>query len=85
MLAARGLPALLLYRRDLSRNQRTALALHCGTQLSLVVIITGIAVQRGLMPGSQGAALVGGGILTVVLFPALAHPFLFERRQHAPG
>ncbi len=79
MLVARGLPALLLYRPDLSRSQRIALALHSGTQLSLVVAITGIAVQRGLMPGVQAAAVVGGGILTVILFPALAQRFLREQ------
>jgi len=78
MLAARGAPALLLYRSDLSGQQRIALALHSGTQLSLVVAITGIAVHRGVMAGSQGAALVGGGILTMILFPALAQPLLRE-------
>ena len=41
--------------------------------------ITGIAVQRGLMPGNQGAALVGGGILTTILFPAIARRFLREQ------
>lgn len=76
MLATRGVPALLLYRSDLSGRDRVALALHSGTQLSLVVAITAIAVHRGLMPGAQGAALVGGGIVTVILFPALARPLL---------
>jgi len=78
MLVARGVPALLLYGADLSGRQRIALALHSGTQLSLVVAITGIAVHRGLMAGSQGAALVGGGIVTMILFPALAQPLLRE-------
>ena len=76
MLAARGLPALLLYRADLSARQRIGLALHSGAQLSLVVAITGIAVHRGLMPGVQAAQLVGGGILTLILYPALAEHFL---------
>jgi Kef-type K+ transport system membrane component KefB len=79
MLATRGLPALLLYRNDLSSRQRVALALHLGTQISMVVAITGIAVHRGLMAGSQGSALVGGGILTVILFPAVARNFLQEQ------
>jgi len=79
MLAARGLPALLLYRADLSHRQRIGLALHSGTQLSLVVAITGITMRHHLMPGAQGAALVGAGILTMILFPALARPFLREQ------
>jgi Kef-type K+ transport system membrane component KefB len=84
MLVARGLPALLLYRADLSRSQRVALALHSGTQLSLVVAITSIAMHRGLMPGGQAAALVGGGILTVILFPALARPLPREQAGERP-
>jgi Kef-type K+ transport system membrane component KefB len=79
MLVARGLPALLLYRSDLSFRQRIGLAFHSGTQLSLVVAITGIAVGHELMPGAQGAALVGGGILTMMLFPALARRCLREQ------
>ncbi len=76
MLAARGLPALVFYRLDLPFRERIGLAFHSATQLSLVVAISGIAVKNGLMPGGQGAALVGGGILTMVLFPALARSFL---------
>jgi Kef-type K+ transport system membrane component KefB len=85
MLAARGIPGLLLYRSDLSFRRRLALALHSGTQLSLVVAITGIAVHRGLIAGGQGAALVGGGILTMLLFPALARLLLQERASAAVG
>ena len=82
MLVARGLPALLLYRADLELPQRIGLALHSGTQLSLVVAITSIAVHRGLMTGVQGAALVGGGILTTVLYPAIARLFLLQNSAH---
>jgi ABC-type arginine transport system permease subunit len=73
------LPALLLYRTDLSSQQRIALALHSGTQLSMVVAITSIAVHRGLMPGGQAAALIGGGILTMILFPQMARRYLQEQ------
>ena len=76
MLAGRGLPVLFLYRADLNFQQRIALALHLSTQISVVVAITGIAVHRGMMPGAQGAALVGGGILTTILYPAIARRFL---------
>ena len=76
MLVTRGLPALVLYRTDLNSRQCIALALHLATQISVVVAITSSAVHRGMMPGAQGAALVGGGILTTVLFPAIARRFL---------
>lgn len=84
MLAVRGVPVMLLYRGVLDAPHRAALALHLGTQISLVVAITAIAVERGLMPGSQGAALVGGGILTTLLFPALSQRVL-GRRQLGAG
>lgn len=72
MLAVRGAPAMILYRDLLDSRHRMGLALHFGTQISLVVPITAIAVHRGIMPGSQAAAMVGGAILTTVLYPALA-------------
>ena len=67
MLATRGLPTILLYRADLNPRQCLGLALYLATQISVVVAITSIAVHRGMMPGAQGAALVGGGILTTIL------------------
>lgn len=72
MLLARGLPALVLYTQVLSKPERLALALHSGTQLPLVVAITAIAVEKGAMPGWCGASMVMAGVLTVILFPALA-------------
>jgi len=71
MLLVRGLPMLLLAREDLDRPERQALALHAGTQLPLVVAIAAIAVQGGAMPGWQAASLVGGGVLTMLVYPTL--------------
>jgi Kef-type K+ transport system membrane component KefB len=82
MFVTRGLPTLLLYRADLNPRQCIGLALHMATQISVVVAITSIAVHRGLMPGAQGAALVGGGILTTILYPAIARRFLQEEPAH---
>jgi Kef-type K+ transport system membrane component KefB len=80
MLAARGLPALLLYRGVLTRRARLALAFHSGTQLPLVVAISALAVDRGAMPGWCGAALVMAAVVTLILFPAVA-----ARILRAPG
>jgi Kef-type K+ transport system membrane component KefB len=71
MLAARGLPVLVLARGDLDAPRRQALALHAGTQLPLVVAIATIAVQGGVMPPWQAASLIGGGVLTMLVFPTL--------------
>lgn len=71
MLVVRGLPVLLLARGDLDGPRRQALALHAGTQLPLVVAIAAIAVQGGAMPPWQAASLVGGGVLTMLVYPTL--------------
>lgn len=87
MLLARGVPVLLLYRGALPPPRRAALALHLGTQISLVVAIADVAVSRGLMPGGQGAALVGAGMLTTLVFPPLAQRLLDrgEEPRHEAG
>jgi Kef-type K+ transport system membrane component KefB len=71
-LVVRGIPALLLYRRVLDANGRWALALFSGTQLPLVVAITTIGVDTGNMRVSTAAALVGAGVLSVLIYPSLA-------------
>jgi len=71
-LFVRGLPALLLYRRVLDADRRWALALFSGTQLPLVVAITTIGVDTGNMRVSTAAALVGAGVLSVLIYPSLA-------------
>jgi Kef-type K+ transport system membrane component KefB len=71
-LVVRGLPALLLYRRELASDERLSLALFSATQLPLVVAITHIGVDQGHMRPSTAAALVGAGVLSVLIFPAAA-------------
>jgi Kef-type K+ transport system membrane component KefB len=71
-LLVRGLPALVLYRGELDGVERRALALLSATQLPLVVAITTIGVEEGHMRSSTAAALVGAGVLSVLLYPALA-------------
>jgi Kef-type K+ transport system membrane component KefB len=81
-LVVRGLPALLLYRRDLSRAERWPLALLSSTALPLVVAITTIAVEAGQMRPENAAALVGAGMLSVFIYPLVA---LTLRRRTEPG
>lgn len=69
-LVARGLPTILLCRRDLSGSELGALALLSATQLP--VVITTIAVTAGRMQPENAAALVGAGMLSVFVFPMLA-------------
>jgi Kef-type K+ transport system membrane component KefB len=71
LLVVRGLPALVLYRKDLPRQQRTALALFSATGLPLIVVITDLGIAQGRMIPENAAALVGAGMLSVLLFPML--------------
>jgi Kef-type K+ transport system membrane component KefB len=75
-LVVRGAPALLLYRRDLPRGQRVPLALFSATGLPLIVVITSIGVTEGRMLPVNAAALVGAGMLSVLLYPLIAKALL---------
>ncbi|HEY2162277.1 MAG TPA: cation:proton antiporter [Solirubrobacteraceae bacterium] len=70
-LVVRGTPALLLYRRDLDRRERTALAFMSSTQLPLVLAITTLATASGHMRASTAAALIGAAVLSTLVYPVL--------------
>ena len=72
-LVVRGIPALLLYRREFTAmRDRAALAFYCSTELPLVVAITAIAVDQGHMKSSTAAGLVGAAIISTLVFPLVA-------------
>ncbi len=71
LLVIRGAPVFLVYRQALSRAERVPLALFSGTGLPLIVVITTIGTSEGRMIPENAAALVGAGILSVLLFPML--------------
>lgn len=73
-LMVRGLPA-LLYRHELDRNGRVGLAFLQSAALPLVVVITGLGVSTGMMRPDNAAAMVGAGLLSVVVFPILGLSF----------
>jgi Kef-type K+ transport system membrane component KefB len=70
-LIVRGTPALLLYRGELDRRGRLALAFFCSTQLPLVLAITTLAQDGGHMRASTAAALVGAAVLSTLVYPIL--------------
>ena len=67
----RGLP-ILFYRSEVERNDLIPLALVSATALPLVVVITEIGVSTGRMNSGLATALVGAGMVSVILFPAVA-------------
>ncbi len=72
LLAVRGLPILVVYRRALPRRQRVQLMLLSATTLPLVVALTEIGLSTGTMRPENAAALVGAGVLSVLFFPLIA-------------
>ena len=72
MLAIRGLPVLLVYRRVLRPRERVATALVSATTLPLLVALAEIGLRNGTMLRENAAALVGAGVLTVLVLPAIA-------------
>ena len=71
-LVAVRLPAVVLLRRSLGARGAAAVALASATTLSLVVVITQVAVEAGVTTAAQVSPLVVAGMLTVILFPAQA-------------
>ncbi len=70
-LIVRGVPAILLYRRRFPLRERVPLALFSATGLPLIVVITTLGVATGRMRPDNAAALVGAGLLSVLIFPVL--------------
>ena len=70
LMAARGLPA-LLYRRVLDARQTVIAGLMQATSLPFIVAAVAIGEDLNLIDAAEGAALVGAGLLSVLLFPLI--------------
>jgi Kef-type K+ transport system membrane component KefB len=82
LLVVRGLPA-LLYRR-LVDSRRTAVAgVLQATSLPFIVAATAIGLELGLIDAAESAALIGAGLLSVLIFPVTGLALL--RRGDAPA
>jgi Kef-type K+ transport system membrane component KefB len=81
LLVVRGVPALFLYRRDLSPVQRVQTMFLTATALPLLVALAEIGLRNGTMLRENAAALVGAGVLSVLVFPMVAVGI--ERRRRA--
>ena len=72
LLVVRGVPALVLYRRDLPAVQRVQTMFVTATALPLLVALAEIGLRNGTMLRENAAALVGAGALSVLVFPMTA-------------
>ena len=68
LLAARGLPA-VVYRGALDARQTAIAGLMQATSLPFIVAATAIGRELDLIDAAASAALIGAGLLSVVLFP----------------
>jgi hypothetical protein len=72
LLVVRGLPSLLIYRRVLSLRQRTQMTFITATTMPLLIALAEIGKRDGVMLPSTSAALVGAGVLSVLIYPPIA-------------
>jgi len=69
LLLVRGLPA-LLYRRLIGTTHAVAAGLLQATSLAFLVAATSVGVELGVIGPADAAALVGAGLVSVLVFPA---------------
>ena len=81
-LIVRGAP-LILYREILDRHQWMPFAYASATTLPLVIAITDIGMNNGVMRSETAAGLIGAALLTVVLYPSLALQWLKKTSPEA--
>jgi Kef-type K+ transport system membrane component KefB len=83
LVVVRGLPA-LLYRRILDSRRTAIAALMQATSLPFIVAATAIGQDLSLLTAAEGAALIGAGLLSVLLFPLLGLSLLRGGSPAAP-
>ncbi|NYF11279.1 Kef-type K+ transport system membrane component KefB [Leifsonia sp. AK011] len=82
ILVIRGVPGFLSPERGVSFRDRTTVGLFTATTLPLVIAVTEIGTDAGVLDASLAGALVGGAMVTVLLFPMLA---LVGRARSVPA
>ncbi|MEJ3404519.1 cation:proton antiporter [Rathayibacter sp. YIM 133350] len=71
LLVVRGLPSTLATPSGSAWPDRSSMALLGATGLPIIVAVTGIGVEEGDLTTGTAAALVGAGMLSVLLFPLI--------------
>lgn len=72
LLVVRGLPSLLVAPSGSSARELVATGLFGATGLPIIVAVTAIGVDAGDLESGTAAALVGAGMISVLLFPLIA-------------
>jgi Kef-type K+ transport system membrane component KefB len=72
LLVVRGLPALFVYRKVLPARQRLEMTFITATTMPLLIALAEIGLSDGVMLKANAAALVGAGVLSVLIYPLIA-------------
>ena len=72
LLVVRGLPSLLVYRRTLPFPQRLEMTFITATTMPLLVALAEIGERDGIMLPATAAAMIGAGVLSVLVYPFIA-------------
>jgi Kef-type K+ transport system membrane component KefB len=84
VLIVRALPA-IIYRSRFATRRTAAAGLLQATSLSFIVVATQIGLMLNIMYAATATALVGAGLITVMVFPALAFALIGERDRGGPA
>jgi Kef-type K+ transport system membrane component KefB len=68
LLVVRGLPA-IIYRRVVDGRRAVVAGVLQATSLPFIVAATAIGMELGLIDAAESAALIGAGLLSVLIFP----------------
>lgn len=83
LLVVRGIPTYWFYRREVGPSGARSLAAFAATALPLVVVVTQMGVENGAIKPSVAAAMVVGGLLSVLVLPAIGLRRM--RPRHSEG
>ena len=84
LLVVRGLPALFVYRKVLPVRQRIEMTFITATTMPLLIALAEIGLSDGVMLKANAAALVGAGVLSVLIYPLVAVTLARRRRRSGP-
>jgi Kef-type K+ transport system membrane component KefB len=80
LFVVRGLPSMLAAPVGSTRRERLSIALLGATGLPIIVAVTGIGVDEGILTTATAAVMVGAGMLSVLAFPLIAMTLRGERK-----
>jgi Kef-type K+ transport system membrane component KefB len=82
LLVVRGLPA-LVYRNAIGSRRALVAGVLQSTSLPFIVAATAIGIELDLIDAAESAALIGAGLLSVLIFPITGLALL--RRDEEPS